>query len=164
MRTITGEEVDRAFQRVDTLPPELIESLVNEMSRKQPYLQTYLLAVGGDLLSDDEREVLNFLGTVVWRAFELSGGHVHQVNSEDLERAENASLAMLKYLEGEQITEFDAVAQAVVSKTNQPELIGFVVEALMEASEPGAEFREENAGLAFLYLKSVIDCLDQASH
>jgi hypothetical protein len=43
-------------------------------------------------------------------------------------------------------------------------LIGFVVEALMETREPGAEFRDENAGLVFLYLKTVIDCLDQASH
>jgi len=163
MRTITAEEVERAFQRVDTLPPELIESLVGKMTREQPYIQTYLLAVGGDLFDDDEREVLNFIGVVIWRAFELTEVRLRQVNSEDLERAEKANTAMLNYLDGEATTEFAAVAQNIMGNNNQAELLAFAVESLMEAPEPDREFREENTGLMFLFLKTVIDSLDQAS-
>ena len=44
---------------------------------------------------------------------------------------------------------------------NQIEVLRYVVEALMEELETDSEVRDEYIGIMMIYLKTVIDCLDQ---
>ncbi len=44
---------------------------------------------------------------------------------------------------------------------NQMPLMGAVLEALMSDNEDQPDLAPENTGMALLYLKTVIDCLDQ---
>ena len=48
----------------------------------------------------------------------------------------------------------------MISGYSQPEVLKYVVEAIMEQPDEDCVIRDENLGVMFLDLKTVIDCFD----
>lgn len=49
----------------------------------------------------------------------------------------------------------------IINSYRQPEVLRYVVEALMEEPEEGCLIRDESKGIMLLDLKTVIDCFDR---
>lgn len=83
-----------------------------------------------------------------------------QITGEVLDKAEEANMKLIEYLEGESEVDFMEAVEELVKNYNQREVLGYVVEALMEESDEECLIRDEYRGMMMIYLKTVIDCLD----
>jgi len=77
-----------------------------------------------------------------------------------IKKIEDKNFNMLEYLEGETETDFFATVATIIENYNQPEVLKYVVEALMEEDGEAVAIRNENAGIMMIYLKTVLDCFD----
>lgn len=202
MQPISAEKVEATWQNMATIAPGQAQKLVAQMSREQPLILAYLLASGEDLLNYSERELLVYLGVVIWQMMQQGDKRPALVTEARLQEIDRRNLKMLEYLEGDSEEEFFGTVQALMNSYNQHAVLGSVVEVLMvgdedfdeefeleedddfdddpehEHEEDTEEFekdkdgeedddqsdgivRDEFKGMMMLYLKTVIDCLDQ---
>jgi len=136
------------------------QGLATRISREQPFVQAYLLAVGKRDFNPDEAQLLFYVGVVVWQIFAEGGRKPDMVSGEAMDRAEAANEKMLSYLEDESGTGFAKVAESLVASGNQVEVLRYVVAALMEEPEEDCDIRDDSLGHMFIHLKTVIDCFD----
>ena len=73
----------------------------DRMTKEQPFVLAYLLAVGERDFNPDEAQLLFYLGTVVWQIFDRGGRQLAEVSGDELDRTEENNAQMLEYLEGE---------------------------------------------------------------
>jgi len=135
--------------------------LINLMSREQPFILTYLMAIDNAILNQDERELLFYLGVVVWQIMSQGSTPLPKVTQETLDEVEESNTKMLEYLEGESETSFIETVETIVKNYNQPEVLRYVIEALMEESDEESLIRDEYKGMMMINLKTVIDCFDK---
>jgi hypothetical protein len=158
--SISAEVVERTWQRVATLSPKEGQKLIQRMTKEQPVILAYLMAVDSDIFNDEERQTLLYLGVVVWQIMLQGGRSLPEVTEKVLDEAEAKNLKMAEYLHGETAEGFEEAARKIISSHGQPEVVRHVVEAIMEDAEESSGVREENKGIMFLDLKTVIDCFD----
>jgi hypothetical protein len=118
------------------------------------------MGVDHDLFNEDERELLFYLGAVVWQIMLQGDKPLPRVTEQMIEEAENANLAMMESL-GEASDEdtYAAIAR-LMREYPQPEVFRYVVEALAESAQDEG-IREDNLGVMMIDLKTVIDCFNQ---
>lgn len=162
METITSDVVEKTWKRMAAMHPAEGRELGIRMSKAQPFVQAYLLAVGERDFNPDEAALLMYLGVVVWQILDQGGRRLPQVSGDALDRAEQANTKMLEYLEGESETDFAKVVESLLSNHNQVEVLRYVVEALMGDPEDGSDIRDENRGPMLVHLKTVVDCFDHS--
>jgi hypothetical protein len=158
--SISAEVVETIWQRIASKPARGAQKLVNRMSKEQPVVLAYLMAVDTDIFNQSEREVLLFLGVVVWQIMLQKTRPLTKVTEEILDKAEADNLKMAEYLRGETEAGFEEATRKIIGNYKQPEVLRYVVEAIMEDTEESSPIREENKGIMLLDLKTVIDCLD----
>jgi len=157
-KSISAEVVERTWQRIAGQSAKDAQKLVNRMSKEQPLVLAYLMAVDNDIFNQSEREVLLFLGVVVWQIMLQGNRPLPKVTEKILDKAEAANLKMAEYLRGETEAGFEEATRKIIGSYKQPEVLRYVVEAIMEDTEESSPIREENKGIMFLDLKTVIDC------
>lgn len=161
MNTISSEIVERTWQEMATMSPVNYPKLINQFAKEQPFVLGYLMAVDNELFNEDERELLFYLGTVVWRIMSQGEKPLPKVTEEMIFAAEDNNFNTLQLLESkDEASVYDTTAE-MISSYNQPEVLRYVVEALMEEDEEGVDIREDNVGMMMIYLKTVIDCFDK---
>jgi len=143
------------------MSPQEMPKLINLMSREQPFILTYLMAIDNAILNQDERELLFYLGVVVWQIMSQGSTPLPKVTQETLDEVEESNTKMLEYLEGESETSFIETVETIVKNYNQPEVLRYVIEALMEESDEESLIRDEYKGMMMINLKTVIDCFDK---
>lgn len=136
---------------------------INEMTAEQPVVLAYLLAVDGDFLNEDEREVLLYLGVAVWRMMCRGGCKPAPVTEESLDWLERRKEKELERLVGKGPDLLAQAARGLIARSRQPELLRYVVEALMEEDEPACVVRSDAKGLMAIRLMTVIEALHSAS-
>lgn len=62
METVPEETVEQTWTRIASLSPDGSEVLALKMTEQQPVVAVYLSAVGGDLLTEEEHEVMLYIG------------------------------------------------------------------------------------------------------
>ncbi len=158
MKPIAADIVDNTWQRVSALPDHDAPRLIQRMSREQPAVLAYLMAVDNDLFNDDERKLLLFLGVVVWQIMLQGSKRLRPITEEMLEKAKARNLKMSEYLQKESAGGFEEATRTIVSNYSQPEVLRYIVEALMGEPEEGCIIRDEYKGIMMLDLKTIIDC------
>jgi hypothetical protein len=83
------------------------------------------------------------------------------VTGEDLDTAESENFQMLEYLEGESEGGLYDVTEKLLETYNQREILRYILDALMEEPDEGFIIRDENVGIMFIYLKTVLDAMDR---
>lgn len=161
MNKIAAEAVEKTWQQMATMSVGEGRSLAQKMTKEQPFVQTYLLAVGQRDFNPDEAQLLFYLGMVVWQVFARSGQPLSKLSGDVLDRCERANMKMLDYLEDEPMPDFTRIVESLTCNYNQIDVLRYVVEALMEEPEEECDIREESVGIMLIHLKTVIDCLDQ---
>ncbi len=175
MQPISAETVEETWQRVGVMNPDQAPGLIEEMEREQPIILSYLTAGGEELFNQAEREMVVYLGVVVWQIMKQGKPAPEKVRFEDIEKAEENNLKMLEYLGKSTPSGFSQGVESLVTGYNQPEVLRYIVEALfsvdeddqdetVETSDPEHEeekVRDDMRGVIFIVLKTIIDCLDQ---
>lgn len=158
MKKITDEIVEMTWKRIGGMSASQIPELIQQMQRQQPVILVYLMASGGDTLNGEERELLLYLGVVVWQIMLQGDIQPPQVSEETLAEAETSNTKMLEYLGGESESNFIETTKVILNNYAQPEVLRYVTEVLMEDDEDLV--REDNKGMICIFLKTVIDCLN----
>lgn len=146
------------------MPPFKIPELVNLMSETQPNVMVYLMGMGGDILNQDEREELLFMGTAVWKAMIDSAGSIPKVTQKKIDEIEEINISTLESLEGKSNSAFQAASEAIIENHNQKDILGFITEVLSELAEDDEAIRADETGLMFIILKTVVEALDKAAN
>lgn len=119
------------------------------------------MAAGSDIFNLDERELLLYLGVVVWQIMSKGSTSLPKIKVKTLDKIENLNMKMIEYLKGKSYIEFIDNAENIINNYSQPEVLKYVIEALMEETEEGCLIRDENKGIVAIYLKTVNDCLNK---
>lgn len=160
MEPIPAQVVERIWKRVASLPPRRAPGLMQRMAMEQPVVLAYLLGVDDDLLNEDERQLLLYLGVVVWQIMLQGSKPLPLITEEMLDNAGARNLKMLEYLQSETEAGFEEATRTILSSYSQPEVLRYIIEALIEDPEKGCLIRDENRGAMMLDLKTIVDCFN----
>ena len=87
MDPIPAEVVERTRKRIGELSVWRSPKLVGRMQKQQPVALAHLLAVDHDILNQDERELLFYLGVVVSQAMSHGAKPLPRVTEKALDEA-----------------------------------------------------------------------------
>ncbi|MCA9733900.1 MAG: hypothetical protein H6696_11560 [Deferribacteres bacterium] len=160
MQRIDNEIIERTWESMNYLTLDESMTLVNQMTKEHPLIIAYLMTAGEEMLSKDERELLIYLGMVVWKIMTKFYGPLPQITNEVLEVAEDKNIQMLEYLEGEPDEDFINTVSMLIDNYNQSEILRYVVEAIIEENGDEASISDEAKGIMLLCIKTVIDSFD----
>jgi hypothetical protein len=161
VQVIPIETVNEVWERVNEATEEQAQAMARRAQEQQPYIMVYLLAMDENIMTGEEQGLLLQLGAYVMEIIYAVRSQLRQVTDVDLENAEEANLELLEQLEQGSEMDFEGAVGKMVGTYNQMPLLGALLEALMSGHEESPELAPENLGLALMYLKTVIDCLDQ---
>lgn len=158
---ISADTVTRTWERIGAMPLEQAPRLVEQMRKEQPVILAYLLAMSEQPeFSADDRETVFYIGMVVWQIMKQSPRRLRRVSERKLDEVLDANDKQIEKLASGTGADLVRVAKAMVESHPEPEVLRYVMEALMEEEEPGEPpVSAESVGLAFLSLKNVLDAL-----
>lgn len=160
---ISAETVTRVWQDMARVSADEIPRFVNQMTAEQPVIIAYLLGAGEPPFNQHEQEIIFYLGMVVWQMMKQSQRRLLRVSQKKLDRAEEANLAFLERLSVSPEADFESATQEMLVTYPEPEVLRYIVEAIMEEEEDydpdDPPIRDEYRGMAFVYLKTVLDAL-----
>lgn len=144
------DEVVAAYSN-DTHQQEVVIAL----EEKQPILLSYLFSENLEVFTQQEREYMLFLLSVVWESVYKVWGDQAEVTEDKLAKAEEHNWDLLKDVKARQFRERLNVFFA--DQPAEEELLAFVEDAILddEESPVTGEAREH----LFVTLKSMIDAL-----
>ena len=162
MNPISPEIVEKTWKEMaGKSSPETAQEMIDRMSKKQPVILAHLMASGHDILNRDEKELLLYLGIVVWQIMLQGDTSLPKVTEKTLEKVDKINMKMLEYLEGESGTGFIETTEKLFKDYPQPEVLKYVIEAIMEEPHEDCQIRDEYKGIMVIYLKTVIDCFNK---
>jgi hypothetical protein len=119
------------------------------------------MATGAEILNQKEREMLLFLGIMVWNITKVLIFEHKEISTDELYDCESKNIAMLEYLSGEPELDFLNTVDKIMSKYHQGALLKYIIDRLMEDIKEGnSDIREDNIGIIVIYIKSLVDCID----
>ncbi len=136
--------------------------VVKQFMEEQPALGIYLTACADSLGKEADDSRLLDLAVAVWEAMRREAGHkLPKLQPNAIMRAEKANVKMLTRLEPASEIVQENQAREVFTAYNQREVMGFCLEILMSDDEETPELAPERLGMEWVWLKTVIDCLDR---
>lgn len=162
INSISAETVDQIATWLASLEEEEeVEQLIDDIAEAQPFIFAYLMAMGEGDFSEDERELMLFLGIGVYQMLKQGTDAIPTVTEDHLDQQEQTNMQMLEYLADESEAELMQVTQNLLAGYHQPEVLRYVIESIFEADSE--ELRPANQGIMLIFVKIVIDCLHEAA-
>ena len=164
MNQISEEIVEQTWKKMAAMKPDDCVSLIGEMQNDQPGILGYLMGVGNDILNQDEREVLVYAGVVIWQIMKQGDTPLKTVDIDDIEKAEDSNIDFVDKLKDATEGDMMIAAQDLMTDYPQPAVLRWIMDVLMlsvEEPEEGEDIRDENVGIMTIFLKTIIDCLNQ---
>jgi len=159
MKLISNDWIEKSSDKINELSPETVNDLIGLFKEHQPFVMTYLLAVEYELLDEEEREALFFIGIKIWYATYLVEGKLTRVTEQVLEEMERKNDQMIEYFELEDEQGFSHSVDNIMEHHKQRDLMGFAVVEVMEEES----IRDEVKGAVFISLKTIIESLDAST-
>lgn len=158
---ISAQVVEQTWQRVAQTPFSEVAGLVDEMRREQPVMLAYLLAADGLPFNRNECEHILYIGMVAWQIMKQSQRPLRQVTENRLKSIEEVNYKFLERLAGGSEEDFVQNTDRMLWDYAEPEVLRYLYEAITEESTDPYEtpIRDEYQGLAFVYLKTVLDAM-----
>lgn len=161
---ITADTIDDVWDRLGQMEAEQAQALAEQMEDEQPELAGYLYGLEGPEFDEAEAEALYFVGMVLWQIFDQAGqanGGLPPVTREALRQAEAANDSLVQQLGSDTSADMASATLRLLETYPEPEVLGSIIEVLNEAEDDADEtaIRDENRGLAFFHLKTVLDAL-----
>ena len=160
METVSDDVIDASTEELHNLSDEELRNMVYQMSEEQPDLLSYLLTVGQEELSNEEQEVLLFLGVNIWNAFKkvkelpfIADKVINEKNSQNE--------TLIETLESGAQEGFTQTATHLIEDHSQAPLLEYVIHAIIEEDmeEEDPLIAEENKDLVVLTLKADVESI-----
>ncbi len=161
MDGISAENVEKAYAAICGLTEQEAYRLSYDFQKYQPLLVAYLTAVDKDILNQEERELLFYLGAVVWKIMSSEDKITPGANEDRLLSIENANQKIADSLRTTDSVKFADVVKKLLKACHQPEVLRYVIAALMDEDNAENSVRDENLGIIILDLKTIIEYLDR---
>ncbi len=162
MTTLPREGILQAWGRVCAFDEAQTTAVTKKFLKQQPALSVYLLACTESLGAEAGESSVIDLTIAIWDAMTIARGRpLKAVRPKMIDQAEAANTRVLEKLELASEIEWQETVNELVSGYNQRELLGFCIEILMADDEETPELAPDRIGLELLWLKTIIDCLDQ---
>lgn len=157
---ISADTVTAVVERMASTSHTDVPLIVNRMTREQPFILAYLLAMSeAATLTRDEGQTLFYIGAVVWQIMNQHPGGCRKVSKRELDKAIKDNEDFLEKLSADSPGDFASAAMLMVENYPEPEVLRYVVEAIMEEEDGESVISEESLGGVFLHLKIVLDAL-----
>ena len=163
MQTISEEIIERTARKLAAMSIGDMPKLLEKMEKEQPEIMAFLMAIDHDVLNQDERELLFYLGMVVWQMMREGTPRPKRVSAERLDELVVSTAKIVESFMTESPGDFMAVMARMFKDHHQINVLRYIVEALfeLEADAEHTEAREEMKGVVFKNLKIVMEALDQ---
>jgi hypothetical protein len=161
LKVIPAENVEKIFEQMWNMSEQEAFKLSYVMEKEQPLLLAYLAAVDKDLLNQQEREMLFYLGTVVWQVMAANQSPLPAIEEKGLLACEQVNNQMAQSLKSDDSKTFAATVKKILKECRQAEVMRYVIAALMDEDSSENTVRDENLGFIILDLKTVIECFDR---
>lgn len=160
---ISAETIGLVLGRMSDLTPAQAQALVKRMSKEQPYVLAYLLAMSEyEDFTQEESELFLYIGIIIWQVMKQRPGGCPRVTDRHLDKMQKANEDVLEKMATDSAGDFVGATLSMVESSPEPEVLRYLTEALMENEEgttDSVKMRTENLGYAFLHLKIVMDAL-----
>jgi hypothetical protein len=159
---IPGEIVTETWQRMAQTPIHEAPDLVNQMQQEQPAILAHLLYLDEFPFDPHERELIFYIGMVVWQIMKQSKRRLRRVTLKKLSKAEKANYDTLELVASDSEADFFSATVAMVENHPEPEVMRYIVETIMDEEDYDPDdppIRDEYRGLAFIHLKIALDAL-----
>ncbi|MCX7839313.1 MAG: hypothetical protein N2559_07650 [Anaerolineae bacterium] len=160
MNPISAQVVEQTWQRLAGLSAREGRELGEKFVTEQPIVTAYLMGVDHDLFNEDERELLFYLGAVVWQIMSQGDKPLPRVTEQMIEEAERANVAVIESLQDAPDEVAYATIGRLVQEYPQPEVLRYVISALSESTQDEG-IRQDLLGVMMIDLKTVIDCFNR---
>jgi hypothetical protein len=162
MKIINEAAIDAVLEKVDTIQEDF-EQYFEDFAEKQPVIIGFLDKENTSILSDDERDYMEYLVLVVYQAIEKSYKNIPEITEEQLGVAEEKNWEIM---EAAKAPTFNDKLDAFFEDYPQEDLLAFIEDSLTEdAEDPDAnmDFLTDDAREPmFVVLKSIIDAFHYA--
>jgi len=161
MLFVSEEIIDELSVRLGD-SEDATSELLAEISQEQPALLPFVLGENEEAFSQSERDLLVYLLLVVWKSARTVNGPQAMVDPDALSAAEERNWELL---EGVQAKRFRDRLDVFFEDAAQEDLLAFLEDVLSEDEEDVevSLVTREGREPIFVLLKSVVDCLEEAS-
>ncbi|RPI88014.1 MAG: hypothetical protein EHM41_02930 [Chloroflexi bacterium] len=156
---VSYDFVTQIGQEMAFMPEEEAPALVEQMQQEQPALLAYLLASEGYGLSQEEIEDIFYIGIVVWQIMKRGHPNLRRVSIKQVEQADDENIKTLEFMRHDTEADFMSATMEMIDAYPEPEVLRYIVEAIMEENEDTVDISDENKGAFFLVLKTELDAL-----
>jgi hypothetical protein len=160
MEPIPEAIVEKTWQEVAGFTPNRAKKELMKIGSSQPDLLAFVMESSQEM-AREVRELAIYMFVVVYRMFQKTQVKIKQVSSEEIITCYEHNEGLMERLGGTDEKFLDRIANVQTSR--QPNVVNYVVDALMEEDEgvDALALTEEQKGFLYLLLKTVIDVLDQ---
>ncbi|TAE01932.1 MAG: hypothetical protein EAZ97_02865 [Bacteroidetes bacterium] len=153
MKVINDQAIDLALDKMNDFSEQEYESLIEQFTEKQGDLLDFLLT-DEEEFDQNEKEIILFIGMQLWYIFQQEDPNLPSVEYETVDRIMEQNEKMLEYFSEESEEDFMAALNGVVDQHAQSDLLKFIIMAIID----NEDVREENSSVAFIYLKTFVEC------
>jgi hypothetical protein len=161
MNTIPRELVIEVWERQCALGENEARSLMKQFFDEQPALGTYLFVCDEQLVQDAASQLIPLASTIWEAATRTWGKRLKAVRPKIIDHANDANTRMLENLEDVSEFEWRETVERMFLGYHQQPLLAFCIEILMADDAETPELAPQRIGMELIWLKTVIDCIDQ---
>jgi hypothetical protein len=143
---ISYETVNEIWQGMAETPSDEVQLLVDQMEREQPTLMVFLLTLDDFPFNQNEKEIIFYIGTVLWQIMKSSKADLSTVTPEMIGKVEEENYEFLELLSNDTDADFMSATREMIDSYGEPEVLRYMVEALME-DEDGYYYEEDDQDL-----------------
>ena len=158
MQFVSESLIDEVVAFMDQNQDQL-ESMVEQFHEQQPVIFGYIFSENLTILHQEEREFVLFLLLIIINAAKKANGEFPAIDVKDFEVAEEQNWSLL---EGTGAKSFRDRLDVFFDQTEQEDLLAFIEDALSDSEDGLAS--KEGREVVFVFLKSVVDCLEKLKH
>jgi hypothetical protein len=129
---IPYEIVTETWQRMADTPVEQAQVVIDELEQEQPVIMVYLLALDDYPFNQTEREIIFYFGAVLWEVMKQGEGSMAMVTEEIVSKVEDENFQFLELLANDTEADFMSATRTLIDSYAEPEVLRYLVEALME--------------------------------
>ena len=160
MDSISAKIVAETWQRMSQLSLDVAPQMSFQFQEEQPIILGFLLDLDDLPFNQHERELIYYIGLVVWQMMKQSKRRLYKVTRRKLEKADKANDESLEMMMSDSEADFVSATMAMIENYPEPEVLRYIVETIMDEEEYEPDdppIRDEYCGLAFLHLKTVLN-------
>jgi len=154
--------MEETWQEVGRFDPVRASKEMMKAGDSQPELLAFMMEFTQDL-DLEIQELAIYMFFVVYRVFQKnSGKKIKQIPAEDIIECYEDNENLMQSLEGAHDKFFERIARVQLAR--QPYVMKYVIDTLIETpeDEDPAALAEDDVGILFLLLKTVVEALDKA--